>query len=84
MKYITITTLAAMLLGTVGAFAVEASAVMKPSGFVVHTLKAGQFNLVGLTLHEPVTVTGSFEALSGTTLTDCEVYFDTSLATGKT
>ena len=85
MKYTTITTLAAMLLGTAGAFAqTPATAYTKPSGFITHTLKAGQFNLIGLTLHEPITVSGAFETVSGTTLTDTGVNFDTALMAGKT
>ena len=84
MKHITITTLAAMLLGTAGAFAVESAAYTKPSGFVTHTLKAGQFNLIGLTLHQPIAVTGAFETVSGTTLTDSDVNFDTALTAGTT
>ncbi|MBT8037515.1 MAG: hypothetical protein KJO21_08220 [Verrucomicrobiae bacterium] len=82
MKYTTITTLAALLLGIAGAFA--QSAYTKPSGFVTHTLKAGQFNLIGLTLHAPVTVSGAFETVDGTTLTDSDVNFGTSLTAGKT
>ncbi|MEJ6701512.1 MAG: hypothetical protein QNL01_11165, partial [Akkermansiaceae bacterium] len=83
MKYTTITTLAALLLGTAGAFA-QSTAYTMPSGFVTHTLKAGQFNLIGLTLHSPITVSGAFETVSGTTLTDTSVDFTTALTAGKT
>lgn len=83
MKYTTIITLAALLLGTAGASA-QATAYTKPSGFVTHTLKSGQFNLVGLTLHEPISVAGAFETVSGTTLTDTGVNFTTALTAGKT
>ena len=82
MKYTTITTLAAMLLGTAGAFA-QATAYTMPSGFVTHTLKAGQFNLIGLTLHSPIAVSGAFETVSGTTLTDTSVNFTTALTAGN-
>lgn len=83
MKNTTILTLAAMLLGPAGAFA-QSSAYTKPAGFVTHTLKAGQFNLIGLTLHQPVTVSGAFETVSGTSLTDSQVNFSSALTTGKT
>ncbi len=83
MKYTTITTLAALLLATSGAIA-QTTAYTKPSGFVTHTLKAGQFNLIGLTLHKPVTASGAFTAVSGTTLTDTSKNFTTLLTAGKT
>ena len=75
--------MAALMLGTSGLMA-QTTAYTKPSGFVTHTLKAGQFNLVGLTLHEAVTVTGSFTTVAGTTLTDSNVDFTTTLTSGKT
>lgn len=62
MKYTTITTLTALLLASVSASAQQPEeAFSKPSGFVTHALKAGQFNLIGLTLHEPIAVSGAFE-----------------------
>ena len=75
--------MAALLLGSSGLMA-QTTAYTKPSGFVTHTLKAGQFNLIGLTLHEAVTVTGSFSEVSGTTLTDEDVDFTATLTAGKT
>ncbi len=83
MKNTTMITMAALLLGSSGLFAAE-SAYTKPSGFVTHTLKAGQFNLIGLTLHEAVTVSGAFTEVDGTTLTDGDVDFDSVLTPGKT
>jgi len=83
MKNTTIITMAALLLGASGLSA-ETTAFTKPSGFVTHTLKAGQYNLIGLTLHEAVTVTGSFTAVSGTTLTDSNVDFGAVLTSGDT
>ncbi|NWK57350.1 hypothetical protein HW115_17150 [Verrucomicrobiaceae bacterium N1E253] len=83
MKNTTIITMAAMLLGTSGLFA-QTTAYTKPSGFVTHTLKAGQFNLIGLTLHESISVAGSFTGVSGATLTDTNVDFGTALTAGKT
>mgnify|MGYP000064799616 CR=1 FL=1 len=95
MKNTTIITLAAMLFGSAGAFA--DSAVTKPAGFVTHTLKSGQFNLIGLTLHQPVTVAGAFSAVASndngtggdtdddySVLTDANVDFNTALTSGKT
>lgn len=60
MKNITIFTLGAMLVGAAASQA-QTTAVTKPSGYVTHTLKAGQFNLIGLTLHEPVIAAGVLE-----------------------
>ena len=51
---------------------------------MTHTLKSGEFNLIGLTLHESVVVAGSFESVSGTTLTDTDVDFDGVLTDGTT
>jgi len=95
MKYTTITTLAALLLGSAGAIAEEAYTT--PAGFVTHTLKAGQFNLIGLTLHQPVLVSGEFTAVSSddngtvgdttddfSVLTDSDVNFATALTSGTT
>lgn len=82
MKTTTITTIAALLLGSSSLFAAEA--FTKPSGFVTHTLKAGQFNLIGLTLHESVAVSGTLTGVSTTTLTDTNVDFDATLANTST
>ena len=48
----------------------QSAAYSKPAGFVTHTLKAEQLNLIGLTLHEPVVYSGSFDSVNGTKLTD--------------
>lgn len=87
MKNTTITTIAALLLGAAGAYAqggTSNTAYTKPSGFVTHTLKSGQFNLIGLTLHKPVAVSGELETVSEKTLTDTSVDFTTVLTAGKT
>ena len=68
--------MAALLLGASGLYAVETTAYTKPSGFVTHTLKAGQFNLIGLTLHDSISVAGKFTTVAGTILTDSNVDFD--------
>lgn len=83
MKITTITTMAALLMGAASAVAQD-TAYTKPAGFVTHTLKAGQFNLIGLTLHQPVTVAGDFETVSGTSLSDTDVDFSSTLTDGKT
>ncbi|MBK1831459.1 hypothetical protein JIN77_12030 [Verrucomicrobiaceae bacterium R5-34] len=83
MKITTITTMAALLMGAASAVAQD-TAYTKPAGFVTHTLKAGQFNLIGLTLHQPVTVAGDFETVSGTSLSDTDVDFGSTLTAGKT
>ena len=86
MKKATITSLAALMLSSAGAFAQDtsASAFTTPAGYVTHTLEAGQFNLLGLTLHESVVVAGSFESVSGTALGDNDVDFTTILTSGTT
>ncbi len=79
--------MAALLLGSAAVYAQGGAATVaytKPAGFVTHTLKAGQFNLVGLTLHSPIAISGSFETVNGTTLTDSNVDFTSVLTAGKT
>ncbi len=82
MKNATINTIAALLLGS--AVVNADPAYTKPAGYVTHTLKAGKFNLLGLTLHEAVSTSGAFEIVNGTTLTDSNADFATSLTAGKT
>lgn len=84
MKKTTIITTASLLLSLCGLQAQETTAYTKPSGFVTHTLKAGQFNLIGLTLHESVSVTGKLSGVAGTALTDENTDFDEALDSGKT
>ena len=66
MKYTTITTLAALLLGTAGAFA-QSTAYTKPSGFETLTISPG-FNMIGLRLLKPIALSGTFGTPSGTDL----------------
>lgn len=61
----------------------QSTAYSKPSGFVTHTMKAGQLNLIGLTLHEPVVCSGSFDLVEGNELTDNDVDFNDKLTTGN-
>lgn len=97
MKQLGILTLAAAVACAATAFGQTNTAYTKPSGYVTHTLKAGQFNLVGLTLHEPVVASGVLEAVvsnnNGTpsdasddysVLTDDQVNFSSVLTTGQT
>ena len=60
------------------------TAFSTPAGFVTHTLRAGQFNLIGLTLHEAVVVAGQLDSVNGTTLGDNDVDFTTALTDGTT
>ena len=73
--------LSAFLLSAAG---LHAQAFTSPVGYVTHTLKAGQFNLIGLTVHNPIEVTGDFESVSGTTLVDNDASFNTVLTAGST
>lgn len=57
-------------------------AATTPVGYTTETFKAGQFNIFGLTLHNPVLATGQIDAVSGATLTDDEVDFDAVLTSG--
>ncbi|MDC0088064.1 TIGR02597 family protein [Akkermansiaceae bacterium] len=77
----TLITMSALLLSAAG---VNAQAFTSPVGYVTHTLKAGQFNLVGLTVHNEIEVLGDFETVSGTTLTDTDADFTSSLTAGST
>lgn len=75
MKHITITTLAAMLLGTTGAFAVESAAYTKPSGFVTITIAPapaeGQSKLTAFSvaLRNSALEFGDSTSIAATTLT---------------
>lgn len=82
MKFLLIS-LATLCFGAHAALA-QAIAYSKPSGFVTHAVKAGQFNLIGLTLHEPVVISGVFDDVSGNELTDEDENFTTALQAGKT
>jgi len=57
----------------------QSVAYSKPAGFVTHTLKAQQLNLIGLTLHEPVVYSGSFDAVEGLALRDSNADYDATL-----
>jgi hypothetical protein len=61
----------------------QSVAYSKPAGFVTHTLKPQQLNLIGLTLHEPVIYAGVFDSVDGNTLGDSDAQFDTTLSSGS-
>lgn len=63
----------------------QTTAHTKPTGYVTHTLKAGQFNLIGLTLHNPVVASGDIQGFTGgTQITDNDINFANVLTAGKT
>jgi len=61
----------------------QSVAYSKPAGFVTHTLKAQQLNLIGLTLHEPVVYSGSFDEVEGLILRDSNADYDANLIGGS-
>jgi hypothetical protein len=60
----------------------QSVAYSKPAGFVTHTLKPQQLNLIGLTLHEPVIYAGAFDSVDGNTLGDSNAQYDATLTSG--
>ena len=60
----------------------QSVAYSKPAGFVTYTLKPQQLNLIGLTLHEPVIYSGTFDSVQGMTLGDADVDYDSILTSG--
>jgi len=59
------------------------TAYTTPVGYVTHTLGANQFNLLGLTVHQPTIAAGVLDAESSTSVTDTEVNFGTLLTAGS-
>jgi hypothetical protein len=53
----------------------ETTAYTTPVGYATQTLNANSFNLVGLTLQNSALASGTFETVSGTSLTDTGVTF---------
>ncbi|MFZ9937455.1 MAG: hypothetical protein ACO3JG_10420 [Luteolibacter sp.] len=60
------------------------TAYTTPVGYVTKTLGANQFNLVGLTLHQPTAAAGILDASSSSTVTDNNIDFSTALTAGAT
>ena len=61
----------------------QSVAYSKPAGFVTHTLKPQQLNLIGLTLHESVIYAGVIDSVDGNTLGDSNAQFDITLSSGN-
>jgi len=53
-------------------------------GYVTETLTAGQFNLIGLTLHEPAIMTGTLDVVGASAVTDTGAGFGSLLTAGRT
>ena len=60
------------------------SAVSGAGGYETLTINAGKFNVLGLRLHEPQVVSGTFDSQTDTSLTDNDVDFSELLTDGKT
>ncbi len=59
------------------------SAVSGAGGYETLTINGGgKFNVLGIRLHEPQVVSGTFDSQDGVSLTDDDVDFDTALAAG--
>jgi len=59
------------------------TAYTTPVGYVTHELGANQFNLLGLTVHQPTIAAGVLDAESSSSVTDTEVNFTTLLTAGS-
>lgn len=71
------------VLGSVAAVSTVSAqqAFTKPVGYRTETIKAGVFNLIGVNLTEKVSAAGEITAIAGTTVTDDNADFVTSLPT---
>lgn len=58
------------------------AAVTDPVGYTTEPLVSG-FNIIGINLSNPVSASGAFETISGTSLTDDDVDFTASLAAAE-
>jgi len=97
MKNVITVSLVALLLGSTSVTAQSDFVDTKPVGLVTHTLKSGQFNLIGLTLHQPIIASGSITAASSdnngtpadisddfSVFTDSAINFGVTLTAGTT
>ena len=75
--------LAAGSLSLLSGSAFSQSAVSGAGGYETLTINAGKFNVIGLRLHEPQVVSGTFDSQTADSLTDDEVNFSTVLIPGK-
>ena len=83
MKLLHIYLLILCFIMSVTSVSAQSVAYSKPAGFVTHILKPQQLNLIGLTLHEAVMYSGSFDTVEGTTLVDANAEFDDILKSGR-
>lgn len=60
------------------------TAYTTPVGYVTQALAPNQFNLVGVTVHNPTVAAGIIDAESSSSITDSEVNFSTLLEAGAT
>ena len=61
-----------------------APAYTTPVGYTTETIKAGLYNVFGVTLQNPVIISGNFEAVAGKILTDTGSGFGGQLVAGQT
>lgn len=83
MKHALSSLLVATALVAPAAFA-QTTATTKPVGYETIQLAANKFNIVGLRLQSSAVVSGAFEAIGTSTVTDNDVNFQTTLTSGKT
>ena len=75
--------LAAGSLSFLAGSAFSQSAVSGAGGYETLTINAGKFNVIGLRLHEPQVVSGTFDSQTATSLSDADVDFTNVLTAGK-
>ena len=75
--------LAAGSLSLLSGSAFSQSAVSGAGGYETLTINAGKFNVIGLRLHEPHVVSGTFDSQTATSLSDADVNFSDVLSAGK-
>ncbi|MGJ8644549.1 MAG: hypothetical protein ACSHX9_14155 [Luteolibacter sp.] len=66
---------------TTGALQAQTQAFSTPSGYVTVSISPGIFNLTGVSLHEPVVLSGVIDSATATTIVDADVDFS-ALAAG--
>ena len=74
--------LAAGSLSFLAGTALSQEATSGAGGYETLTINAGKFNVIGLRLHEPQVVSGTFDSQTATSLSDADVNFTDVLATG--
>ena len=66
------------------AVAQPTTATTKPVGYVTETIKAGQFNLIGLTVQQPTVRASVLTGINSTSVSDTGVDFTSLLTAGQT